>query len=110
MGEGGDPGAQRQLAAIAAAVRERFEAEKRVLTFDEYLALLAAEPARHTRDAARWLRDCFDWFGTYEVDRPWGKQARYRLFDLEFETKEADDSRRLDRLVAHEPIQLAVYR
>ena len=96
------------LERIGARVRERFEAEKRVLSFSEYLDEFAAFPLRHTRDAARYLRDCFDHYGSYEVDRPWGKRTRYRLFDLEFEREEGLSPH--DYLVGHEHIQEAFHR
>mgnify|MGYP003508253278 CR=1 FL=1 len=43
-----------ELERIGSRVRERFEAEKRVLSFSEYLDEFAAHPFRHTRDAARF--------------------------------------------------------
>jgi serine protein kinase len=97
-----------ELERIGSRVRERFEAEKRVLSFSEYLDEFAAHPFRHTRDAARFLRDCFDYYGSYEVDRPWGKLTRYRLFDLEFEREEGLTPS--DFLVGHELIQQAFHR
>lgn len=97
-----------ELERIGARVRERFEAEKRVLSFGEYLDEFATHPLRHTRDAARYLRDCFDHYGSYQVERPWGKLTRFRLFDLEFEREEGLTPS--DYLVGHEAIQQAFHR
>jgi predicted Ser/Thr protein kinase len=97
-----------ELERIGARVRERFEAEKRVLSFSEYLDEFGAHPWRHSRDAARYLRDCFDFYGTTEVQRPWGTLTRYKLFDLEFERDEGFTPS--DFLVGHEAIQQAFYR
>lgn len=97
-----------ELERIGTRVRERFEAEKRVLSFGEYLDEFAAHPARHTRDAARYLLDCFDHYGSYQVDRPWGKLTRFRLFDLEFDREDGLSSG--DHLIGHEPIQRAFHR
>jgi serine protein kinase len=97
-----------ELDRIGARVRERFNADKRVLSFSEYLDEFAAHPWRHSRDAARYLRDCFDYYGTYEVQRPWGTLTRFKLFDLEFEREEGFTP--TDFLVGHEQIQLAFYR
>jgi predicted Ser/Thr protein kinase len=97
-----------ELERIGSRVRERFEAEKRVLSFSEYLDEFAAHPWRHSRDAARYVRDCFAHYGTYEVVRPWAKLTRFRLFDLEFERLE--DEAAYDHLVGHEQIQGAFYR
>jgi len=97
-----------ELERIGSRVRERFEAEKRVLSFSEYLDEFAAHPYRHTRDAARYLRDCFDHYGSYQVERPWGTLTRYRLFDLEFERDEGLSP--TDFLVGHEHIQQSFHR
>jgi serine protein kinase len=96
-----------ELARVGEAVSRRFDAQRRVLGFAEYLELLGENPWRHTRDAARYLRDCFDHWGTEKVRRPWGEVTRFKLFDLPF----ADtDGRRNDRLVGHEELQRRVYR
>ncbi len=96
-----------ELAAVGEAVQGRFEAQKRVLSFAEYLGEVAAHPRRHTRDAARYLHDAFVHFGSYEVERPWGRARRWALFDLPFEPK---DGTRSDHLVGHEALQNAFFR
>ncbi|MFK8001506.1 MAG: serine protein kinase PrkA [Polyangiales bacterium] len=90
------------IEAAGAAVKERFESERRVLSFDEYLALVAEEPARHCRDASRYLLDAIEHYGEYPVERPWAKRTRYALFDLPFASSEG---RRNDRLVGQEALQ-----
>ena len=64
--------ARKELEQVAAAVKTRFLAEKRVLSFEDYLQELLQHPWRHSRDAARYLKDCFDHYGSYDVARPWG--------------------------------------
>ena len=96
------------LAQVGAAVRQRYEAERRVLSFEEYLELVAKHPARHTRDAARYVRDCLDHFGTYDVERPTGTVRRFRLFDLPFE--DDHDGARREYLVGQEQVQETLYR
>ncbi len=99
---------------IGEAVRQRFEAQKRVLSFDEYLGLLKAHPERHTRDASRYLRDCLTYFGTYEVERPWGTVRRFRMFDLSEGVVDTDlaatEVGRRDYLVGQERLQHAFFR
>ncbi|MAC27874.1 MAG: protein kinase [Sandaracinus sp.] len=97
-------------------MRERFAAEKRVLSFPEFLALVSEHPWRHTRDAARYLHDCFEHFGSYEVARPWGKVRRWRLFDLPFRRAEVANgdavpevAKKSDHLVGQEALQASVY-
>lgn len=111
MSEGGLKGA---LETIREEVKARFEAQKRVLSFREYLELVHQHPRRHTRDAARYLKDCLDYFGSYHVDRPTGPAKRWRVFDLEFSTEgegghQAEIKLR-DRLAGHESTQEALYR
>ncbi len=97
--------AQADLARIGASVRERFAQERRVLSFDEYLALFEQSPYRFTRDAARYLKDCIDHFGTVEIDRAGQKAKRYTLFDLPW-----DERRKNERLVGQEDIQDEFHR
>lgn len=96
------------LETLGASVKERFLAEKRVLGYTEYLDEFLAHPWRHSRDASRYLRDCFDHFGVREIERPWGKVQRWKLFDQAF----LDDAEGAARawLVGHEDLQLAFYR
>jgi predicted Ser/Thr protein kinase len=98
-----------ELDALQAAVRERFQSEKRVLSFDEYLDECMVHPFRHTRDAARYLRDCFDHFGSYELLSPLGKRRRYRLFDQDFIIGNREGEGRY-RLLGHEYVQESFYR
>lgn len=100
--------AQEDIERIGAAVRERFHAQKRVLSFEEYLALFCAHPWRYSRDAARYLRDCFDYYGREVLSKPWGPIERFKLFDLPFRSE--GQRRRHDYLVGHEEIQHAFYR
>ncbi|RLB52579.1 MAG: serine protein kinase PrkA [Deltaproteobacteria bacterium] len=100
-------GVKEDLGRIADAVQGRFEAQKRVLSFEEYLGLALEHPARHTRDAARYLRGAFDHYGEYEVDRPWGPARRFRLFDQPF--AESFEETRSEKLVGHEVLQEAFY-
>jgi len=83
--EGRAKNALTQLEGIATSIERRFREGRRVLSFQEYLTLFASDPVRFGRDAPRYVRDMFDSFGTETVERPWGDQVRYRLFDLPWE-------------------------
>ncbi|MBL8683164.1 MAG: serine protein kinase PrkA [Myxococcales bacterium] len=95
-----------RLRATLESERARLSAAHKALSFDEYLQLFAAQPKRHTRDAARWMRAMFEHYGSREVDRPWGKITRWKLFDLPWE----DESGQREGLIAHEELQGEVYR
>lgn len=108
-----------ELSGIATAIQRRFQTGRRLLSFQEYLELFAADPARHGRDAARYVRDMFDHFGTYPVKMPWGESQRFRLFDLPWEpepvrpdngTKRQTFHGRDAALVGHEELQAEIYR
>ena len=110
MGEGGLTTA---FETIREDVKAQFEAQKRVLSFGEYLDLVQDNPRGHTRDAARYLKDCMDFFGSYEVERPAGHLKRWKLFDLEFGLEDSGHQAELrlrDRLAGNEAAQEAFYR
>ena len=74
-----------QIKAVAESVERRFQRGRRVLGFAEYLELFGSDPVRYARDASRYLRDCFDHYGTSQVAHPWGEFTRWKLFDLPWE-------------------------
>jgi len=78
-----------ELFAVASAVEKRFLEGRRVLSFAEYLDLFAQDPVRYSRDASRYVRDCFDHYGSRTVTTPWGEFTRYNLFDLPWEPEPA---------------------
>jgi predicted Ser/Thr protein kinase len=110
MSEGG---LTAELEAIRENVKARFEAQKRVLSYREYLELVQENPRRYTRDASRYLKDCMDHFGTYEVERPAGTLKRWSVFDLELGRANSGHQAELklrDRLAGQEATQSAFYR
>lgn len=96
----------KEIHALFESERVQFEAARRVMSMDEYLAMFAAEPHRHGRDVATWMRDMFDHYGTESVQRPFGRFTRWKLFDLPWE----DESGQREALIGHEQLQREVYR
>ncbi|MCC6214771.1 MAG: serine protein kinase PrkA [Polyangiaceae bacterium] len=92
---------------MAEGVQHKFTEDRRVLAYGEYLELVAAHPHRHSRGAARYVRDLFEHYGRAEVERPWGRSTRHLLFDLPFLPPE--EARR-EALVAQEEIQEEIGR
>ncbi len=84
-------------------MRESFARNRRVISFTEYVTLFSAEPVRHLRSAAQYLRDVFDHFGIEPVRTPRGPMTRWRLFDCLWDNGK-------DALVGQEEVQGAVYR
>jgi predicted Ser/Thr protein kinase len=114
-----------ELSNLTEGIARHFQTGRRLLSFQEYLELFATNPVRHGRDAARYVRDMFEHFGTYKVKRPWGEVTRYRLFDLPWEPEPKRPSNgdgaaahaarapyhgRDAALVGHEELQGEIYR
>jgi len=95
-------GAGQELASLFSEYKGLFESNKRILPYEDYLALVAASPRRHCRDAATYLKDAFDHYGSYPVDRAWGQETRFALFDIPWDGGK-------DRLVGQERAQREVY-
>jgi predicted Ser/Thr protein kinase len=94
---------QPTLAALTEKCKRAFQAESLVRTFREYLDEFLQDPRRHCRLAARYVADCFDHWGTEEVERTGGRVTRWRLFDAPF-----DGGR--GRLVGQEDVQREIYQ
>ncbi len=92
-----------ELQSIGQDVRDAYSRNRRVLSFDEFYALAQQNPAQYARNAAQYLKDVFDHFGSYEVDTPRGKVRRWKLFDAPFDGER-------DRLIGQEEVQAKVYR
>ncbi len=95
--------AKQTLDAIAAATKATFEKRRTILSFDEYLEDVAAHPARHLRNAARYLMDVVQHFGVDEIKHSVGPVRRWRLFDQAF-----DEGR--GRVAGQERVQAALVR
>lgn len=80
---------------IFKVVKEEYDKQNRILSFDEYLELLKSEPARQLRSSSQYLADMMDHFGRD------GK--RFRLFDQTF----ADNR---FKLVGQEQVQDQIYQ
>jgi serine protein kinase len=83
----------------ADSIQKSFFEQRSVLTFAEYLAEFSLDPKAHLRNSARYLRDAIDYYGFERIERPWGKETRYKIFDREF----ADPT---ERLVGQENAQV----
>jgi serine protein kinase len=91
------------LSQTASDVREGFARKRLLMSYGEYFALFAADPARQVRSAAQYVKDVFDAFGLTTVQTPRGPATRWRLFDCPWEDGK-------DALMGQEELQAAVYR
>lgn len=95
--------AKRFLQTIGAEVTEDYARNRSILSFEEYLQLFLHEPRRHARNAAQYLRDVIDHYGSEDVPHPSGKIRRFKLFD-------SIDGDREGRVAGQEEVQNAIYR
>ncbi|MGB0679149.1 MAG: serine protein kinase PrkA, partial [Polyangiales bacterium] len=70
--------------------------------------LFAAEPWQQSRDAARYMHDCFLHYGSEAVE-PTGKERRWRLFDLPFAATGSQADAQAQALVGHAAVQEEIF-
>jgi predicted Ser/Thr protein kinase len=92
-----------ELNEVAERSLERFRKEERLLSFQQYLEKLESAPHLLARNSTQYLADAIRHYGSEEIERPFGKQRRYRVFDGEYE-------RHGERLVGNEVAQQAFMR
>ncbi len=103
--------ASEALSAIDTAVKKEFDTNRRILSFDEYLALLGENPERQTRSTAAYLADMMDHFGREPLDHPESQPSaggntsafRFKLFDMPSESMASS-------VVGQEAVQNHIYR
>jgi predicted Ser/Thr protein kinase len=100
--------AQEIISSIDQSIRKEFDSNRKILSFDEYLHLLAENPARQLRGSARYMADMMDSFGKTELtpsDPSWqtGATVRFKLFDRPVGDIAA-------RIVGQELVQGHIYR
>jgi serine protein kinase len=95
--------ARSALEKLSTTSQERFAAERQILSFSEYLRDVLEAPARHTRDAATYVRDMFDFYGTETVRTVRGPRRRFKLFDAPW-------SNGATQVFGQEDVQEEVYR
>src|SRR3954463_15236961 len=96
-------GSKKLIDQLVGDVHRAFVEDRTILSFREYFNLLLEEPERHLRSSAQYLVDMLHHFGKVELDLPYGKFTRFKLFDAGF----AEGER---RVVGHEAVQDALYR
>ncbi len=94
--------ARRFLQDVGGSISADFTRNRTLLSFEEYLQLFLGAPKLQSRNAAQYLKDAIDSFGTETVPRPSGPIRRFRVFDA---TGENDV-----RVAGQEEVQNAIYR
>jgi serine protein kinase len=92
-----------ELISLGEEIRDSYIKNRRVMSFAEYLDLVASAPTQQLRASAQYIKDCFDFYGNETIAYPWGEVRRFRLFDCPW-----DEGR--DRLIGQEDVQNRLYR
>ncbi|HEY5677371.1 MAG TPA: serine protein kinase PrkA, partial [Myxococcales bacterium] len=101
----------RYLKSVGDQVRRSFLENKTILAFQEYMEAFFDAPRVHARDAAQYIRDCFDFYGTETLQKPWGSVRRFKLFDRPFDQAAAvQEGEGGAPVVGQEDVQNAIYR
>jgi serine protein kinase len=96
-------GIRDDLRRLGDDIRDDFVQNRRVMSFAEYVELVAARPHLQLRSAPQYIRDCFDFYGVELQQFPWGTIRHFKLFDCEWAAGR-------DRLVGQEDVQNRIYR
>jgi predicted Ser/Thr protein kinase len=101
----------RYLKVVGDQVQRTFVENKTILAFQEYMEAFFEVPRVHARDAAQYIRDCFDFYGTEMVERPAGPVRRFKLFDRPFDqSATVQEGEGGAPVVGQEEVQNAIYR
>lgn len=91
-----------RIGSVHDKLKKEFDQNKRVLTFDEYVGLIAENPARTLRGSAGYLLEMMDYFGKTALKHDKGL-FRFKIFD------EPVDGI-APKVVGHERVQNEIYR
>ena len=98
-----DSPAALRLKRISETVKARFKENRTLLSFDAWFDLFLREPTPHLRNAALYVKDVFDYFGTENCVLPSGTLTRFGLFDAPWSSGEG-------RVAGQERVQRDIYR
>lgn len=76
-----DDAARTLLDHLTETAKSRFDSQRTVLSFAEYLDDVAQHPKRHLRNAATYMADVIEHFGKTPIELPTGAFTRFNLFD-----------------------------
>src|SRR5260221_1714052 len=100
----------RYLKSVGEQVQGSFLGNRTLLAFQEYMEAFFDAPRVHARDAAHYIRDCFDFYGTETLQTPSGPVRRFKLFDRPFDAPTAEEGEAGSPVVGQEEVQNAIYR
>jgi len=96
---------QEVLSVLDQSIKKEFDANKRVLSFEEYCNLIAQRPKLYLRSSAGYLVDLMDHFGKSPIKEAGVENQsvfRFHLFDFPLDGT-------ISKLVGHEKVQTQIY-
>ena len=105
---------QEALKHIEQSVKKEFDSNRRILSFEDYLAVFRETPQKHLRGSAQYMVDMMDFYGTSPMEEPeLGSSTspsfhsqnlkRFKVFDEPVDGKTTS-------IVGHEGVQNQIYR
>ncbi|MGO8969195.1 MAG: PrkA family serine protein kinase [Myxococcaceae bacterium] len=91
------------LESVGKEVSRDFVQNRTLLSYEEYIELVVQRPRSQARNAAQYLRDTMDFFGSAVVPHPTGNVRRFKIFDI-------TEGERQGRVAGQEEVQNAIYR
>ncbi len=88
---------------LAGRVKQAFDDDRTLLSFEEWFTLLLERPAQNLRSASQYIQDVFDYYGTELRRLPTGDILRYKLFDAPWSDGDG-------RVSGQEAVQNEIYR
>ena len=95
--------AKRFLQETGQEVTSDFVKDRTILSFEEYLSLFLQNPRAQARNAAQYLKDTIDSFGSEPVSHPTGTIRRFKIFDRVGDERDG-------RVAGQEEVHNALYR
>ena len=103
MSDSSQKSSSETLHFIDQKVKQDFDDKKTVLSFDEYLQLLAQNPQSQLRNSSQYVVDMMDYYGKEPSESSKDKDFHFNIFDQKSEGAEI-------ALMGHEQVQTKVYQ
>lgn len=83
--DAGSSTAHTPMERIGRSVSDRYAADRRLLTFEQFLETFLEDPYPLARNAVQYLRDAIEHYGEYQVAGIGGPERRWRIFDADYD-------------------------
>lgn len=71
------------LSVLAESFKNRFDTNETIKSFQDFLRDVENDPHKYCRNSAQYLKDVFEFYGSYEITHISGESVRrWRMFDM----------------------------